>query len=45
MEAGIIRPVIDRRYPFEEIAEAHRYVDELHKASSVVITVAHGPES
>ncbi len=36
---GVIRPVIDRTYAFEDIAEAHRRVDGGHKRGSVVVTV------
>jgi NADPH:quinone reductase-like Zn-dependent oxidoreductase len=41
VEAGAIRPVIDRRYPLERIAEAHKYVETGHKRGNVVITIAH----
>jgi NADPH:quinone reductase-like Zn-dependent oxidoreductase len=40
VEAGHIRPVVDRCYPFEEMAEAHRYVGRGHKRGGVAVTVA-----
>ena len=40
-QAGEFKPVIDRRYPFEQIAEAHRYVDTGRKKGNVIITLEH----
>ena len=39
LEAGKVVPVIDRRYPLSEVAEAIRYLEERHARGKVVITV------
>ena len=39
VEAGHIKPVLDRSYPLEQIAEAHRYVGKGHKRGGVAISV------
>ena len=38
-EAKILIPVIDRVYPFKDIAAAHTYVEEGHKKGNVVISI------
>ena len=40
LETGKIAPVIDRRYPLSEIAEAFRHIEDTHAQGKVVITMA-----
>ena len=40
VEAGVIKSMIDKCYPLEEAAEAHRYIESGQKRGDVIITVA-----
>jgi NADPH:quinone reductase-like Zn-dependent oxidoreductase len=39
LESGKVKPVIDRQYPFKELPEAMRYLEEGHARAKVVVTI------
>ena len=45
LETGNVVPVIDRRYPLSQVAEALSYLEEKHAKGKIVITVEHGNEA
>jgi 2-desacetyl-2-hydroxyethyl bacteriochlorophyllide A dehydrogenase len=45
IEAENLKPVIDRCYPLDQTAEAHRYIESGYKKGNVVITVSHSDRS
>jgi NADPH:quinone reductase-like Zn-dependent oxidoreductase len=43
VETGALRPIIDRRYPLEQMAEAHRYAETEGQLGNIVIVVGEEP--
>lgn len=39
LEAGALKPMIDRTFPFEQIVEAHRYLESNEQFGKIVVTV------
>jgi NADPH:quinone reductase-like Zn-dependent oxidoreductase len=39
IEKGLVRAIIDRVYPFDQIVEAHRHVDAGHKKGNVIVKI------
>jgi NADPH:quinone reductase-like Zn-dependent oxidoreductase len=42
IEAGALKPVLDRRYELQDVAVAHAYVERWHKRGNVVVRVVAG---
>jgi NADPH:quinone reductase-like Zn-dependent oxidoreductase len=45
LEAGKVVPVIDRRYPLNEVADAIRYLEDGHAQGKIVITLEHSNQT
>ena len=39
---GLIKPVVDRRYPLDQVVEAHRYVESRRKRGNVIMRIVEG---